>query len=85
MKPASDPLERGPAQPCLSKLSPPTAPRAQDERLAEDLPAVLEAAAGAGVCRLAVNGCWEGDWGRVLQLAQERPGNVVPNLGLHPW
>lgn len=56
----------------------------QDERLAGDLPSVLERAKEHGVHRLSCNGCFEGDWDRVLQLSQQY-SSIVPNFGLHPW
>lgn len=46
---------------------------------------LLEEVASAGVQRLALNGCWQGDWGMVLELAHAHPGRLVPNVGLHPW
>eukprot|EP00887_Chlorella_sp_A99_P006057 scaffold22.g6057.t1 len=58
----------------------------QDERVHPDQVAViLEEASASGVRRLAVNGCWPEDWGRVLELAAQHPGVLAPNCGLHPW
>ena len=58
----------------------------QDARIpASEVEAVLAEAREQGVCRLAVNGCWQEDWQRVLQLAAANAGVVLPQLGLHPW
>ena len=57
----------------------------QDERLAPILDQALARAAEAGVGRLLCCGVREEDWKEVLALARERPGMVVPSLGLHPW
>lgn len=57
----------------------------QDERLAPILDQALARAAAAGVGRLLCCGVREEDWKEVLALARERPGMVVPSLGLHPW
>lgn len=46
---------------------------------------MLGDAAAQGICRLSCNGCFEGDWDRVLQLVRGQPGHVVANFGLHPW
>ena len=57
----------------------------QDERLAPVLDDALARARAAGVGRLLCCGVREADWEAVLALARERPGLVVPSLGLHPW
>ncbi|KAH7616514.1 hypothetical protein Ndes2526B_g08603 [Nannochloris sp. 'desiccata'] len=58
----------------------------QDERIPEDsLDCMITAASSAGVSRLVVNGCWPGDWPRVLSLASKYPESILPQLGLHPW
>lgn len=57
----------------------------QDPRIPEgEVAQVLEEAKNQGVCRFSCNGCWDGDWDRVAQLAQEQP-RIIPNFGLHPW
>jgi TatD DNase family protein len=56
----------------------------QDDRLADDLPAVLTRAAEAGVTRMMCCGIAPADWTTVLDLAA-RYRQVRPSLGLHPW
>ena len=64
----------------------PAAADEQDERIPPDqVERILEEATSSGVERLSVNGCWEGDWERVLDLAALHPTRLVPNCGLHPW
>jgi TatD DNase family protein len=58
----------------------------QDERIPEDsLDSMITAASLAGVSHMVINGCWPGDWPRVLSLASRYPENILPQLGLHPW
>ena len=58
----------------------------QDERIPEDsVDSILTSAATAGVGLVVVNGCWPGDWPRVLSLASKYPEHILPQLGLHPW
>ena len=56
----------------------------QDERLADDLPAVLRRAEQSGVRRMLCCGCHERNWDAVLALAQAHP-EIVPSFGIHPW
>lgn len=51
----------------------------------DSLPALLEEASAAGIQRLALNGCWQEDWGAVLDIARAHPDRFAPNIGLHPW
>jgi TatD DNase family protein len=58
----------------------------QDERIpADQWRRTIAAAQATGLRHFVVNGCWQDDWPRVLQLAQQFPGIVLPQLGLHPW
>jgi TatD DNase family protein len=58
----------------------------QDERISEDtLESVITASRSSGLEKLVVNGCWPGDWQRVLSLASTYPETILPQLGLHPW
>ncbi|CAL5219180.1 g965 [Coccomyxa viridis] len=56
----------------------------QDERFGCNAAKVIQEAQSAGVQKLACNGCWEGDWEKVLNIAREHEA-VIPNFGLHPW
>jgi TatD DNase family protein len=56
----------------------------QDARLGEDLAAVLDRAAAAGVRRMMCCGIEPGDWQIVLDLTA-RHRALRPSLGLHPW
>ena len=56
----------------------------QDTRLAPFLDDVLARARAAGIERMAVKGCSEADWDRVLELAAAHE-SIHPALGLHPW
>lgn len=56
----------------------------QDERLFPDLGKVMERAVAAGVVKMGVKGCCEGDWLRVIQIMETYAG-IVPSFGLHPW
>lgn len=56
----------------------------QDPRLAMNLEAILQRAQHAGVCRVAVKGCHEGDWGVVSRLGDAHAW-VSPSFGVHPW
>lgn len=57
----------------------------QDERLPSDTDALLKQCVVDGVSYAAVNGCWQGDWQRVLDITRRHHGHLVPNLGLHPY
>ena len=57
----------------------------QDGRIAQHTQAVLQAAEQAGVARMSVNSCHEGDWDRVRELCDQHPDRLTPNFGLHPW
>jgi TatD DNase family protein len=56
----------------------------QDERLAADLPGVMQRALEAGVKAMGVKGCCEADWLRVVELMETYEG-IFPSFGLHPW
>lgn len=56
----------------------------QDERLFPDLGSVMERAAKAGVVKMGIKGCCEGDWPRVIQIMETYSG-IYPSFGLHPW
>lgn len=57
----------------------------QDPRLVPIRINVLARAESAGIGRLVCCGTTESDWPDVLALARERPGLIIPSLGLHPW
>ncbi len=46
---------------------------------------IIAASRSDGLARFVVNGCWPGDWPRVLSLASQYPESILPQLGLHPW
>ncbi len=56
----------------------------QDERLFPMLETVMECARAAGVVKMAVKGCCEADWPKVIEIAN-RFNNVYLAFGLHPW
>lgn len=56
----------------------------QDERLLPDLEKVMNRAAKVGVCKMAVKGCCESDWPRVIQIMKTYEG-IYPSFGYHPW
>ncbi len=56
----------------------------QDKRLFPMLGKVMERARAAGVERMAVKGCCEADWPKVIEIAN-RFNNVCLAFGLHPW
>jgi TatD DNase family protein len=56
----------------------------QDERLFPELEKVMERARAAGVERMAVKGCCEADWPRVVEIAN-RYLDTHSAFGLHPW
>ena len=56
----------------------------QDKRLFPMLGKVMERARAAGVERMAVKGCCEADWPKVIEIAN-RFNNVCSAFGLHPW
>jgi len=56
----------------------------QDERLLSTLPEVMKRARAAGVERMAVKGCCESDWPKVLDIVN-RYSDTYFAFGLHPW
>ena len=56
----------------------------QDERIGNDVDAIIERARTAGVDRMLCCGSSENDWDAVLELA-EKYQFVIPALGIHPW
>ena len=56
----------------------------QDERLFSRLDGVMERARAAGVERMAVKGCSEADWPKVLEFVNRYPDANIA-FGLHPW
>ncbi|MCM2277416.1 MAG: TatD family hydrolase [Oligoflexia bacterium] len=56
-----------------------------DERFGNDLGSVLERARALGIRRFLQGGVGPEDWDRQLRLARERPGEVLPVFGVHPW
>ncbi len=56
----------------------------QDERIYPRLEKVMERARLAGITKMAVKGCCEADWPRVLEIANRYP-NAYFSFGLHPW
>lgn len=56
----------------------------QDERLFPMLETVMERARLAGVSKMAVKGCCEADWPRVVDIANRYPDAYLA-FGLHPW
>ncbi len=56
----------------------------QDERLFSRLDEVMRRALAAGVEGMAVKGCHEEDWPRVLEVVNRYP-NAHMAFGLHPW
>jgi TatD DNase family protein len=56
----------------------------QERRLFDQLEAVMRRAADAGVGRMAVKGCCEEDWDRVIACAEQYPGCEMA-FGIHPW
>ena len=56
----------------------------QDERLYPMLEKVMERAHLAGISRMAVKGCCEEDWPRVMEITN-RYKNTELAFGLHPW
>jgi len=58
----------------------------QDERLCKRLGEVLSRASQAGVTRMASCASGIGDeWTRLQKIAEDNPGCVFANFGLHPW
>lgn len=57
----------------------------QDERLFRNLDSVMERADLAGVVKMAVKGCSEEDWPRVVEVINRYPNACYPAFGLHPW
>lgn len=56
----------------------------QDEKLAADLPQVLERAKAAGVRYFLCNASCPADWPDVQRLASTH-SDIIPFFGLHPW
>lgn len=56
----------------------------QDDRLFRMLEKVMERARLAGIVRMAVKGCCESDWSKVIEIAN-RYENAHLAIGLHPW
>jgi len=58
----------------------------QDDRLPPtDLDDILAQTTSHGIHHCAVNGCWQNDWQRVLDMCSSHPSTLIPNLGLHPY
>lgn len=57
----------------------------QDERLADNLDAVVAEARGAGVGRVVCCGSCEEDWPKVLDIQRKYPDFIIASFGLHPW
>jgi len=56
----------------------------QDKRLFHQLDKVMENARLEGVTRMAVKGCCEEDWPKVIEIVNRYPDTHFA-LGLHPW
>ena len=56
----------------------------QDERLFPILEKVMERARAAGVKHMAVKGCRESDWPKVVEIVNRYPDTHMA-FGLHPW
>ncbi len=56
----------------------------QDERIFPQLEKVMERAHLAGVERMAVKGCCEADWPKVIEIMNRYPQTYMA-FGLHPW
>ena len=56
----------------------------QDKRLFFELENVMDRAKRAGVERIAVKGCCEADWEKVVEIVNRYP-NAFFAFGLHPW
>ncbi len=56
----------------------------QDERLQPDLTQVMNRARKVGVTKMAIKGCCESDWPRVIKIAESYEG-IYMAFGLHPW
>jgi TatD DNase family protein len=56
----------------------------QDDHLFLQLDTVMERAHMAGVERMAVKGCCEADWPKVVEVAN-RYSDAYLSFGLHPW
>ena len=57
----------------------------QDQRIFPDAELFLQRAKEAGVEKMAVKGCAESDWSRVIQLQKKHPDRLYMAFGLHPW
>jgi TatD DNase family protein len=55
-----------------------------DERTFSRLETIMERACAAGVTRMAVKGCSEADWLKVVEIVNRYP-NTCFAFGLHPW
>ncbi len=53
--------------------------------LCDDLPAVLDRAAQAGVTRIVVPAYDPPSWGQVASLVDAHPDTISAAVGLHPW
>lgn len=56
----------------------------QDARLFGRYPDVLCRARRAGLAGMAVKGCYEGDWARVIEVVNNFEGAAMA-FGVHPW
>jgi len=56
----------------------------QDERLFPMLEKVMERARAGGVERMAIKGCCEADWPKVVEIINRYPDAYLA-FGLHPW
>jgi TatD DNase family protein len=56
----------------------------QDERIYPQLEKVMQRAREAGVAKMAIKGCCESDWSRVVEVANRYPDTHLA-FGLHPW
>jgi len=55
-----------------------------DERTYSRLENVMEHARNAGIVRMAIKGCCEDDWSRVVEIINRYPDADLA-FGLHPW
>ena len=56
----------------------------QDARIFPMLGKVMERARSAGIERMAIKGCCESDWPKVIEIINRYP-NAYLAFGLHPW
>lgn len=57
----------------------------QEPHLTPHLDSFLEKAEESNVARMLCNATHEQDWQAVLDLATDKPGIIIPFLGIHPW